>query len=515
MNGTFVLNKISSLATSSASTFIDAINPLWRFLTFSIADDRIYPEKALCVSIEKGLISVAFGSRLFSVIKIKHVKEYPVEEGKIPQPDIFASSLSFAVNEFGTYTKNIILSIPKSWAIVKVVDFPSTALENLSNVVAYELDRITPFNSEDAYYDYKIIGEKEGKISLLVVAARADLINPYLEVANEKGISISKITVNLSVIETLLRYNNNKTEEAFLEINKNGYEGALFINGTILNTFSGNFKTEDHQSKINTIKEQIEPLMQALKIKEKPQKLTVLMTEQDPSFKEIMKIGLPYSIKFLDESLVKIKMQNSKTYSSIGGVIEYLWPKSGGLNLLCKGNHPKTKPPLILTFILIFVILIMWVLYIIAPLRVEKQRLNEIDKQIEMRKEEVKKIEALKKDISAVIDEINLINNFKQDKHMDIDLLKNLTSILPKSAWLSRVRITQTHVELEGYTTESATAILSKLEASPYFKKVEFSSPTFRDTRLKSERFNIKMEIEGLKKEPSLVPKRSTEDEEE
>jgi len=515
MNGTIVLNKISSFASSSTSTIINAINPLWRLLTFSLADDRIYPGKALCVTIEKGLISAAFGSRWFSVIKIKQVKEYPVEEGKIPQPDIFASSLSFAINEFGADGKNIILNIPKSWVIVKTVEFPSAALENLSNVVSYELDRITPFNSEDAYYDYKIIGEKEGKISLLLAASRADLINPYLEAANEKGIPVSKITFNLSVMETLLRYNNKRTEEAFLEINKNGYEGALFMNGTILNTFSGNFNTEDHQEKIRILKEQIEPLMQILKIKEKPEKLTIFLKEKDHSIKEIIKTVLPYSIKFIDETQFKVKIHNAKSYSSAAGVIEYLWPKSEGLNLLSKGNHQKTKPPFILSFILIFAIIIMWVLYIIAPLRVEKQRLNEINKQIEMRKEEVKKIESLKKDISAVIDEINLINNFKYSKHMDIDLLKNLTSILPKSAWLSRVRITETNVELEGYTTESATAILSRLEASPYFKKVEFSSPTFRDTRLKSERFNIKMEIEGLKNQPSFVPKGSSEDEEE
>lgn len=514
MNGAISLNRISNFASSSALKIISAFNPLWRFLTFSVADDRIYPAKALCASIEKGLISVAFGSRLFSVIKIKKIKEYPSEDEKIPQPDMFASSLSFAVNEFGADTKNITLSIPKSWAIIKIVEFPSTTLENLNNVISYELDRLTPFNAEDAYYDYRIIGEKDGKVSLLIAAARADLINPYIEAVNEKGLSISRIIVNLSAIETLLRYNNNKTEEVFLEINQNSYEGALFINGTILNTFSGNFHTEDYQVKLRILKEQVEPLIQILKMKEKPQNLTVIIKEKDPAIKEIIKTFLPYSIKFIDETLFKLKVSNAKTYSSIAGVIESLWPKSERLNLLCKGNHQKTKPPLILTFLLIIGIIIMWVLYIIAPLRVEKQRLNEINRQIEIRKEEVKKIEALKKDISAVNDEINLINDFKQTRHMDIDLLKNLTAILPKSAWLSRLRITETHVELEGYTTESATAILSKLEASPYFKKVEFSSPTFRDVRLKSERFNIKMEIEGLKKEPPPAPKGSSEDEE-
>ena len=40
------------------------------------------------------------------------------------------------------------------------------------------------------------------------------------------------------------------------------------------------------------------------------------------------------------------------------------------------------------------------------------------------------------------------------------------------------------------------TGILPKLEDSRYFKKVEFASPTIRDTRLKADRFIIKMEIE-------------------
>jgi hypothetical protein len=81
---------------------------------------------------------------------------------------------------------------------------------------------------------------------------------------------------------------------------------------------------------------------------------------------------------------------------------------------------------------------------------------------------------------------------------MTIDLLKEITLLLPKYAWLARVHITDTNVDIEGYASSSPTAILPKLEASRYFKKVEFASPTFRDVRLNADRFAIKMEIEGL-----------------
>ena len=77
--------------------------------------------------------------------------------------------------------------------------------------------------------------------------------------------------------------------------------------------------------------------------------------------------------------------------------------------------------------------------------------------------------------------------------------MKELTKILPDKTWLTRVRVTEDSVELEGYAA-SATAIISKLENSRYFQKAEFASPTFRDQRQNNERFVIKMELRNENK---------------
>jgi hypothetical protein len=59
---------------------------------------------------------------------------------------------------------------------------------------------------------------------------------------------------------------------------------------------------------------------------------------------------------------------------------------------------------------------------------------------------------------------------------------------------------------LEGYAA-SATEILPKLEASKYFEKAEFSSPTQRDPRMNIDRFSVRMQLEGRgKKTPQEVP---------
>jgi general secretion pathway protein L len=146
----------------------------------------------------------------------------------------------------------------------------------------------------------------------------------------------------------------------------------------------------------------------------------------------------------------------------------------------------------------------------VAPLRVEKKRLEEIDHQINLRKEDVKKVEALKKDIETLNEEVSAIRDFKGKSPMALDLIRELTTILPKTTWLTRIRITDTAVNIEGYA-ESATGLLSKLEASKYFRKAEFASPTFRDARQNADRFIIKMETEGVKKEE--IKKTSEEEE--
>ena len=97
------------------------------------------------------------------------------------------------------------------------------------------------------------------------------------------------------------------------------------------------------------------------------------------------------------------------------------------------------------------------------------KRLQEISAQILLKKEEAKKVEALKKEAESLREKITAIDNFKHDRIMTMNILRELTSILPKNAWLSRARIASSSVDIEGYAGK-ATELLPKLEASKYFR---------------------------------------------
>jgi general secretion pathway protein L len=167
------------------------------------------------------------------------------------------------------------------------------------------------------------------------------------------------------------------------------------------------------------------------------------------------------------------------------------------MNLLDKGMHKPPKTPMALTIVLLCVLVALGLFWLMSPLQIAEKRVEIIDREIAVRKGEVKKIEALKKDLEGVEKEIAAIETFKTSRPVTLNLLKEMTRVLPTNTWLSRIRFTESTVEIEGYAA-SATEILPKLEASGYFQKVEFASPTSRDVRLNADRFSIKMEIEGL-----------------
>jgi len=63
-----------------------------------------------------------------------------------------------------------ILRLRADQGIKKVLYLPTATKENIREVVSFEMDRITPFNAEQIYYEVKVLGKEEhGKINVLLV----------------------------------------------------------------------------------------------------------------------------------------------------------------------------------------------------------------------------------------------------------------------------------------------------------------------------------------------------------
>ena len=479
--------------------------PLWKILSLSIADDRIAPKQCLSVQLTMGGVFVVYGSRFLSRMMIRDIRYYPFDKGKYPTPENLASSLALAINDLKAERAQLLLAIPKAWAIVKNADFPITVKDNISNVVAFELDRLTPLSSERAFYDFRVIVEDENRLQIMLAAMSSDRLQPYLDALQERGMTIKQVVVDVSALGTLTYYVHGRGDTAFAQIHTDGYEGGFIRDGKLKTTFAGNFATDDEQVKIKTLAGEISPILDMVKEKGGMPPEVFIDCPSSGKWRAILSDIINAPVRFFGEINLNLRFlkagnKDETPHTALGGVLESLWPAAQGMNLLDRGIHKPLKIPLAPTIVLMFIIAALGLFWLVSPLQIEERRIGGIDREISARKDEVKKIEALKKDLEGVEKEITSIHDFKANRSVVLNLIKEMTKALPKNTWLSRMRVTESTVEIEGYAA-SATDILPKLEGSSYFKKVEFASPTFRDTRMNSDRFIIKMEIEGLPEE--------------
>lgn len=504
---------LQTFAVSSELRLTKTTRRLWKILTFSLVEGIIFPAQSLCVSIGMTSLSIAYGSIFLSRIRMKEFREFPFDDDRHPDPEHVAEVVSSAIHELKAGKMDITLSIPKSWVIIQSVDLPLAVKENLPNVISYELDRLTPLSPENALYDFRILREEAGRIHILLIAAKADVVNPYIEALREKGVPVKRLTVNLSGISALLDYLGQGTDTLFVEVNKRGYEGGRIQEGSITSAFTGRFNADDREAwadavmtEINypaAIQGAINPLITAHSEQRKPLQLIADFRdglEATPERKFTLPIKNLRDMKMMPGFAKNALDVLELPFTALGGVLESLWPKAGKLDLLGKGMQKRSRAPMAVTAFLLLVMIATGISCLVAPLRIEKIQGHEIDRQMALIKGEVRKAEAIKKEGDLLAGEIATINSFKQNSPMALAILKELTTILPKSAWLTRVRIAETTVDIEGYAS-AAAELLPKLEASSYLKKVEFASTTTRDQRLNADRFAIKMEIKGLKKE--------------
>jgi Tfp pilus assembly protein PilN len=501
-------SRLASVAARFSRLALAGARQAHRYLSVSLGHDVFWPQRSLSLSIERGALTVVYGARVFSRIGIRGARQYAFEPDKYPQPEATVSSLKLAAAEMHAPLRNIILVIPREWVIARTIDLPATVAENLQRAVSFELDRFTPLSADDALYDFLPLSQNEETLRLFLAVCRADVVNPYLEALQGQAITVGRITTGLTAAGTASSYMTNANRLAFAEIDKGGFAGGVVIDGRVFALFADEFNGEGADERAGRVREELSraaaPITNGTAVAE-------AVMVRDGSITPVTIKRLMASVTLLndlDSKRLHLKgpLPGALTLGHRGSVIEGLWSRAEGVDLLAKGERRRPRSPVGLTLLLLVAIAAMVVIYAIAPLTIERRRVDEIERQIRLMKGPVRQVEALKKEIEAQEKENGAIEGFKSGRILAVDILREVTKVLPKNAWLTRARITETNVDLEGYAG-SAAEILPKLESSPFLKKVEFASPTFRDTRLNADRFVIKMEIENDKKPDAGRPR--------
>ncbi|MDA8340496.1 MAG: pilus assembly protein PilM [Nitrospiraceae bacterium] len=303
-------------------------------------------------------------------------------------------------------TKNLFVSVPKRWAITKFMDISSPGRDSLEGLIKYEIERHIPFQIEDVFYDFHVLGKSGNSYRIVLVAVQKEKVERIIEFLGKIPLQPQAINVSFSV---------------------------------------------DAES---------------------------------------------------------VEMQELS--SSLGACLSGFKPGGIKINILPHKQEAREKQigPLI-TKISLPVILLLGLSISVSEVFNEKRSLRAIEERIKKNEPEMAVVEKLSAELNELDKQRRFLLSVKADNVSKLDMLAEMTDIIPADAWITELDYNEPEKKNEKYTGElvisgfaaSSSRLISLLEGSMFFENVEFVGPITKSGG--KEIFKIKaMVVKPAKRKP-------------
>ncbi|HJO23348.1 MAG TPA: type IV pilus assembly protein PilM [Myxococcota bacterium] len=114
-----------------------------------------------------------------------------------------AEAIREAVEKAKIKTKHVAAAVSGHSVIVKKVSLPAMSREDLDEQIRWEAEQYIPFDVNEVNLDFQILDEEpgDGQMDVLLVAAKKDLIDDYVQVITEAGLQAVAIDVAAFAVE--------------------------------------------------------------------------------------------------------------------------------------------------------------------------------------------------------------------------------------------------------------------------------------------------------------------------
>lgn len=445
----------------------------------------------------------------FKKIRLVDYGIYPLfsEGQKELQEAQWTSFITSFISKHQINQDKISIAIPREKMMLRFLRVPVATKENLRKVLEYEAPKYTPFDKEELFLDYQILREDAEGISLVVVYVKKSDINPYLSLLQKMG--LQPLSVQLpaaAALNLFFLHGGEKSSEIsvlldmsnpFCEMNvlqgkewKESFHLSLPSEGrdkAVLNSFKRSSGLNgDALSKATFFIYGLDAAEEALPV----------FGEIDP-WKGVSSPPLDLI------EVAKEEMNPYYIYSSIGLPLLGLVKTRLTLNLLPPEMRKKVREiSRYLLFTLLTLVILLSFTWGWGILRNYSRELDFLRAEVAKRKPEAEAVEKLRKEGEDLRKEVGEFEKITATEVSKVEILKELTQILPNTVWIWNFKYTGREAEISGFA-DSASDLLTLIDKSPLFEKVEFSAPVTkeRERRIGSEkekeRFKIKMRLEG------------------
>ncbi len=403
--------------------------------------------------------------------------------------------------------ERVSLAMPREKVIARFMRLPFAAKQNLTKVIEYEMPKYIPFEKGDVYFDYCLLKDEKDWLRLFAVFARKSEVDSYVSLLKKLGIQPTSLQIPSVAALNLFFFNRggrqNETS-VLIDVTEPFFEMNLVQGKDWKESFHLPLPKEGRETKmISAFKRSADVCP--------PEKSTFFVygLNADETFLANLKeanqlkgVLLPPMERIQEE---RAGSKPYGIYASIGVPLRGLITPRVDLNLLPPEMRKKVrqigKPLVILLTSLALFFGLTWGVGTVVHY---KKEWNAVNAEIRKRRPEVDALEKLQKQKDDFRKEMAELDQIRSGEISKIDLLEELTRVLPETTWIWNLKYNGKEVELSGFA-DSASDLIPLLDKSPLFEKVEFMAPVTKEMQMRGdgnkekERFKIKARIEGRK----------------
>lgn len=133
-----------------------------------------------------------------------------IEDGTIKDPEGIAETIRNLFKTYGIKNHAVTISVGGYSVIVKKISVQNASEEQLQDTIHFEAEQYIPFDINDVNLDFQILGENENnpnQMHVLLVAAKKEMINDYVNLAELAGLEPKIIDVDAFALQNVFEIN--------------------------------------------------------------------------------------------------------------------------------------------------------------------------------------------------------------------------------------------------------------------------------------------------------------------
>jgi hypothetical protein len=349
--------------------------------------------------------------------------------------------------------------LPASDCVSRVIALPGVGDRELAAAVQYQLDGLHPFSEEEATHSFaRLSPPRQANVSLAI--SKRPVVEDYATLFDEAGIAVVSFLTPAAAIYSALRTLQLAPANQFLAIHEDASGLLLYGESESHPLYCVRFPLDSDRAIASASAQMRLP-------EDAPQaRLAALLPVAD-------------------------KLDSTGPVAYAASLASALPSQAIAVNLL-PADRRKTSSPLrwVPTIVLVVMLMVLGLGFAYYQDYENRRLLEKLDAELARLQPRVSSVRLIDTQIGEATRKLAFLSKLATNPQEDLDTLRELTRIMPMSAYVSRLDMTRTDVGLVGEIDQSLE-LLKMLDSSLYFKDSEFSSAPGRLTSGK-ELFQIR-----------------------